>query len=98
MGARVKFPDFTVESHSVVELHDIAGAFSVMTGDQQAIVLQEFFDALKHACKDKAKFEYQLHFIGVGISRYNFKDLEYVFESLLYFMKNNPQQHKEGAE
>lgn len=89
-------PNFTVESHSVVLLHEIAGAFSEMTGDQQAIVLQEFFDALKHACKDKAKFESQLHRIGVGISRYNLKDLEYVFESLLYFMKN-PQQHKEGA-
>lgn len=87
--------EFNVEAKATVHLPDIAGEFAVMTGDEQAIILQEFFDSLKHACKDKAKFESQLSWIAIGINRYNFKDLEYVFESLLYFMKDKPQRTDE---
>ncbi len=78
----------TVESRSVVDISEIAGQFAELSGDEQAVFLQEIFDALEHKCKTEGKFESQLSWIGVGINRFNFKRLKYVFESLVYFSED----------
>lgn len=82
--------DLSVNAKATVNISEIAGQFSEMNGDQQAIFLQEIFDALEFRCKEQGKFEAQLSWISIGINRYNFKRLEYVFESLSYFMKDQP--------
>ncbi len=78
----------TVESRSVVDISEIASQFAELTGDEQAVFLQEIFDELEHQCKKEGKFESQLSWIGIGINRFNFKRLKYVFESLLYFSED----------
>lgn len=75
-----------VESRSTVHISEIAASFSDMNSDEQAVFLQEIFDALEHNCKDAAKFESQLSWISIGIKQYNFNRLKYVFESLSYFL------------
>ena len=79
--------NFTVPSHSVVDLSEFASAFAELNSDDQAIVLQEMFDALKFKCKDDHKYNSQLCFIAVSIQRYNFKELVKSIGDLNYFIE-----------
>jgi hypothetical protein len=77
-----------VKCKATVNVGDIADEFARLNSEEQSIFLQELFDALEHRCKTRAAFETQLWFIAKAIKDYNFKKLEYVFETLDYFLKN----------
>lgn len=77
----------TVKSESTVEYNEIADQFGEMMSDDQAVFLEEMFDALKFKCKDHFKLESQLLFIAKEIKERNFKNLVYVIETLNEFIK-----------
>lgn len=57
-----------------------------MGSHDQAVFLNELFDALNFKCKDRYRNECQLLHIATDIKRQNFRHLEYVFETLIAFM------------
>lgn len=77
-----------VKSRSTVEFGDIAELFAEMNSREQAVFLQELFDALKFRCKEHFKHETQLLYIAKDIKEQNFKNLFYVFETLDAFLKD----------
>lgn len=71
--------ELEVEAKAKVHISEIAASFSQMNSDEQAVFLQEIFDALEFQCKDHFKYESQLLHITTSVKRYNFKRLKYVF-------------------
>lgn len=81
--------EFNVEAKAIVHLPDIASEFAIMSGDEQAIILYEFFDALLYKCGEPHKFDMQLSWIATGIERYNFKQLKETISKLNAFLEND---------
>ena len=76
-----------------IQISEIAESFAVMDSDQQAVVLREFFDALKYHCEDHSSFESQLCWIANSIDNLGVKnELKYVFECLDYFLKDEKEK------
>lgn len=78
-----------VQSESNVHISEIAAQFQNMTSDEQAVFLQEIFDALKFQCKTDFNYDKQLCFIATSIERYNFKELITSLRKLVEFIEND---------
>lgn len=88
----MKTIEFEMPASAKVEISHIAENFANLNSDDQAIFIQELFDALEYKCKSKEKFESQLCWIGTSIQRYDFTKLNYVFESMNYFLNKKQQE------
>lgn len=77
-----------VESTSEVHVSQIASQFQNMTSDEQAVFLQEMFDALKFQCKTDFNYEKQLCFIATSIEKHKFKELAKSLRQLVEFIED----------
>ena len=76
----------TAKAEATIDFGDIAEEFASMGSHEQAVFLNEMFDALNFKCKDHYRHECQLLHIATDIKRQNFKHLKYVMETLSDFM------------
>lgn len=78
-----------LETVSQVDFDKIASAFAEESSFEQSVLLREMFDALEHHCKNRAKYQSQLHWIATEIKRKNFDDLIYTINTLNEFLKES---------
>lgn len=68
--------EFECETTSQVAFDKIADAFANTSSNEQAVFLQELFDALLHKCGDHHKMRMQIKYISSEINVRNFKQAQ----------------------
>lgn len=74
--------EFECETRSYISFDKIADAFAKIHSDEQAVFIQELFDALLHQCKDTHKMRMQIKYIANDIRTRNFKQAQIGAEML----------------
>lgn len=75
------------ETTSVISVDRIADAFAATNSEEQAVILQELFDALLHKCENNThRFRLQLSYIAVDMTVRGYKQgqegIRMLFEEL----------------
>lgn len=68
--------EFECDTTSQVPFDKIADAFANTNSSDQAVFLQELFDALMHKCGDTHKMRIQIKYIASEINARNFKQTQ----------------------